>query len=772
MSPSTTHRLFVRTAAAAIVAAAGLASPALAQNWHWVATNGSWSQGGNWNPAVPPNPASIVNIGNTGPAANGTVSLTGSVQVAQLNITDGMTLRNEHRTVTVGGATTISGTNTVAGPFGLQQVYYSRLALDGVDGNSLITDDLLLSDSGRLDCSEQAFVSVGGQASTAGSARIGGVGYFNLNGAGITLLNGGALVAGGGAGLTFRNNNGGLFDLDGGSATGVLDLSTTGDAYMRFIGSTLADSFGGSILLTSGAQLVMDLTGGWTADNASEIILTTTPLIASGIIRGGPMTAAGTIQISGQGGWLHLNPASLTIQSTMDADIAANNFLEIDQDTSAVVNGGTFDINSDGTLSGGVAFHGPTTVHGGQFNMTVPDLSLAQLKFYGETTWDGTVSMTGNAGQYGDATVDGPTVINARRFVMSPSSSPNQTTWSINSGLVINAHAIGWTASSTWATINIAGGLLPKLTVNLDTPDDHWAALGDVNIVGSGSIFVTRIAGSKMHTTGSFTLVSGRAQVSADTYFLAGTVNIGPADAELRMLGDTIVAGAVTFNGQGWLRNGPGGDMTLSIDAELGQVGLRNEGRLAFGVNSIGTASVDRFTSDPTATLAIDIGGYSAGSQHDLMLVSGGGAALAGAIDVRLVSLGAGGFIPVVGDEFTVLTALGNVTGSFTANPVTESAGSLYHWTVLYNTHTVVLRLDGVTPAPCNDADVAGLGGTIGPDGQLTADDIVVFLNAFFAGNTVIADLAALGGAPVPDGAITPDDLVYFLARFFRPCDE
>ncbi|MGH7132754.1 MAG: GC-type dockerin domain-anchored protein [Phycisphaerales bacterium] len=776
MSASTTrHRISVRSAlpAAAIAVAAGLATPALAQNWHWNVANGSWPTAGNWLPAMPPPANANVFIGSTGAAANGTVTLAGlgGVQAVALNITDGMTLRNEHRPVTVAGATTISGTNTVAGPFGLQQVYYSRLALDGVDGNSLITDDLVLSDSGRLDCIDQAFVSIGDHISTAGLARIGGVGYFNLNGAVTTLANGGWLVPGPGAGLVFRNNNGGLFDLDGTSGGGVLDLSTDGEAYMRFIGSGLLDTFSGSIFMTSGAELDMDLTSGWAADSASEIVVTTTPLTALALIRGGPMSAAGSIQISGQGGWLHLDPASLTIQSTMDADIAANNFLEIDQDTPAVVNGGTFNIGNSGNLSGGVNFHGPTTMHGGQFNMTVPDLSMAQLKFYGDTTWDGTISMTGNAGQYGDATVSGPTVINARRFVMSPNSQPFQTTWSIDSGLVINAHGLGWTASSTWATINIGGGLLPKLTVNLDTPDDHWAALGDINIVGSGSIFVTRIAGSRMHTTGNFTLASGKAQVTSDTHFLAGSVNIGPASAELKMAGLTTVGSAVTFTGQGLLRNGSTGEMTLSIDTELGQVGLANEGRLNLGVTGIGTASVDRFTNAAGATWNVDIGGPNAGTQHDLLLVSGGNATLGGSLDVRLAAPGVP-FVPSIGDEFTILTALGNVSGSFTANPVTQSAGSLYHWSVIYNTHTVVLHLDGITPAPCNDADVAGLGGTIGPDGQLTADDIVVFLNAFFAGNTAIADIAGLGGAPGADGAITPDDLVYFLAKFFRPCDE
>lgn len=77
----------------------------------------------------------------------------------------------------------------------------------------------------------------------------------------------------------------------------------------------------------------------------------------------------------------------------------------------------------------------------------------------------------------------------------------------------------------------------------------------------------------------------------------------------------------------------------------------------------------------------------------------------------------------------------------------------------------------GYTPK-CNDADVAGLGGVPGADGQNTADDIVVYLQNFFGNVVAVADLVGLGGAPNPaDGAVTVDDLVYFLSQFFAPCN-
>ncbi|MGH7132611.1 MAG: DUF7453 family protein [Phycisphaerales bacterium] len=75
-----------------------------------------------------------------------------------------------------------------------------------------------------------------------------------------------------------------------------------------------------------------------------------------------------------------------------------------------------------------------------------------------------------------------------------------------------------------------------------------------------------------------------------------------------------------------------------------------------------------------------------------------------------------------------------------------------------------------VAGAICNVADVAGLGGAMGPDGQNTPDDLIAFLDAFFAGNLAIADIAGLGGSPTSDGQLTVDDLIRFLDQFFSPC--
>jgi outer membrane protein assembly factor BamB len=69
----------------------------------------------------------------------------------------------------------------------------------------------------------------------------------------------------------------------------------------------------------------------------------------------------------------------------------------------------------------------------------------------------------------------------------------------------------------------------------------------------------------------------------------------------------------------------------------------------------------------------------------------------------------------------------------------------------------------------CGLSDVAGPGQSIGPDNTLTADDIIVFLNWFFASDAR-ADVAGPGQSTTPDRQFSADDIIVFLNRFFAGC--
>jgi hypothetical protein len=69
----------------------------------------------------------------------------------------------------------------------------------------------------------------------------------------------------------------------------------------------------------------------------------------------------------------------------------------------------------------------------------------------------------------------------------------------------------------------------------------------------------------------------------------------------------------------------------------------------------------------------------------------------------------------------------------------------------------------------CGPSDVARAGPLVGPDGELTADDIIVFIGWFVNGD-IRADVARTGQQPLPDGEFTADDVIVFINRFIQGC--
>jgi hypothetical protein len=67
------------------------------------------------------------------------------------------------------------------------------------------------------------------------------------------------------------------------------------------------------------------------------------------------------------------------------------------------------------------------------------------------------------------------------------------------------------------------------------------------------------------------------------------------------------------------------------------------------------------------------------------------------------------------------------------------------------------------------DADVAGPNQSVGPDGTLTADDIIVFLGGDFASDAR-ADVAGPNQSATPDGQFTADDIIVYLSGYFAGC--
>lgn len=681
----------------ALLLAAGAAAPALAQDVHWNAASGIWDTAANWTPFGMPLPFENVFIGSHANAENATVwrDSVGVRHMGHLTITDGMTLRNNLGSFVVAGNTTLSGSNTVANGFGVLTTYASRLLIEPMKGTSLTTHNLTLSNGARIDLTGQAFATVNGVLNVGTDTRIGGVGFFNMNGAGTTLINNGRLRGLDGAGLAFRQNNGGLFDLDGTTGNGIIDVGAGFESYLRIVGTSLTDSFSSDIIISRSSRLDMDLTEGWTADaNSTITVLNDHFGDFPATIRGGAMTVAGDMELASS---LSIYAEALTIEPSARVHIEDGFFLGAGASgfTNTTINGGVFTMDPGSNI----ALHDQVTMRGGEFNMEPNEFgATGRFRIYEHSIWDGHVTINGLAEMFDHATVAGPTVIDADIFNMAASPFA-PTVWDINNAFVLNANALTQThGDRVVATFNISGGVLGSLTLNLSDPKAAWTMEGVMNLAGIGALPVTRVGGSRMIVEGDLNVKGGLVQVTADTDFQGASVDI-QSGSTLRMRGRTFVDEASTFLGEGTLRNGLGGIMDLAPGASLNQTGLTNDGLLTIGEHGLGMASVDRFSSTSSAVWEVDIGVTIMAATSDILLVNGT-ATLDGALHVALADLGAATVAPNVGDEFIILIALDGVSGTFTNDPVTIAGALTYEWDVIYNPHSVVLRLDNIVPAP------------------------------------------------------------------------
>ncbi len=699
----------------------GLATPAIGQDWEWNGLiNYSWSNGSNWSPFGPPPNDAHVYIGSIPSVENSFVNLDMFQTIAALDITDGMSLQTGTHRLIVSGDTLISGSNLVETEFGPVR-YDSRLYCGRADGLSFSTHNLTLEDGGEMTL-DYSYTRIYGALNIGADSAVRGNGYIGLFGTGATLVNNGYIQAmpNDAPNLWLQQANGGLYDLDGTTGAGRIGLATYSNitesgSKLRIDGTGLTDSFSSRISLASDSDLFMNLSNGWTADASSLIQVFAFPdLDKSSVIRGGAFTFAGQMDVSGVS-TNHFRVESDTFSLAPEARVDIGQHALVDfgaaAGTNVHVDGGTYTIAEDAKLR----FNGPTLVHGGAFTTADATGSGGRVEFAGPTTWAGNATFDGFVQQNGNATVSAISSINADRFDMDGSSG--STAWNVNNNLVVNAGELQSDGSDfVGGTLNIAGGFLSRLTMNVS--DGSWNSNADINLTGDNNLFITRLAGSNLLYSGDLSLQNGKAQISADTVLLgSSSLHLGSSSAALRMTGGTTIVGGSTISGDGMLLNAVSGEMVLRDKVDFNSVGLHNDGVLHIGEDAIqglmiGAVSVDRFTSAAEALLNISIGGYAAGAEHDLMLISGGSAAIDGLLNVDLVDLGSGVFRPHVGDEFTILTALDEVSGSFRDDPITQLGGSTYEWEVLYQSNAVVLRLENVVPTP-GSAALLGLGGLL-----------------------------------------------------------
>jgi hypothetical protein len=520
---------------------------------------------------------------------------------------------------------------------------------------------------------------------------------FNNNGVFRPGINGGLEIFQGGI---LENPPSGLIDLDGSAETGSIQFQQQ-FSQLEIAASGLTDSFSSTITMAPGSLLTMNITDGWSVDASGSISMSgfgNANNVAQ--INGDSLlTFGGTMTVGGNQGRLRVL-SDVTYGPTAAVNIGMTDGLQMTGSTT--VQGAQFTMGEGALL----AFDGPTSIQGGSFTTHSNNFADGFVAFNGPTNWSGNLTINGVARQNGTATVNAALggVINAD--ILDMDGATNNTTWNINSGLVVNAERISTGLNNSFhGTMSIGGGFSGKLTMNVGAGvPSRWTMAGEMNLSGNAfaAFPLERLAGSAVRITGDVN-VAHQVRMAADAEFSAGSsLNFASANSLVQLTGDTRINGATTVSGMGTLENGVGGSMLLGDGLILGQAGLNNRGLLLIG-DSAGVVSVDRFENFEAGTWLVEIGGMLAGTEHDLLIVGGGQALLDGFLEVDLIDLGLGNgvFTPEIGDTFTVLASLGDIQGTFLNSPITTLGPQQFHWDVIYNPQDVQLRLAAISvPEP------------------------------------------------------------------------
>ncbi len=600
---------------------------AIDKSWH--SDKGDWSSASKWTPLGVPLAGDVVYLGNLENVASQPVFLDIDDVVAGLHITDGMNLQMSGHSLRVTGETTVSGENFVLPD--LAQAT-SRIAVS--NGAALVdfeTDDLTVDDRGEIGLFDGGRLDVKGAFQVLQTASLEGAGEVHLKGAGTTFVNNGTVRASSLGPLELFQTGGGLYDLDG---AGGGTLTPSHDHFLAFHGDGLSDPFSGEIRLASNARLEMDLANGWAMDAQGKISLLGFGAGDPARIMGSSFELGGEVDFgAGAAGHLRVE-AETKLAATAQVDIPADGVLEFDGKT-AVATGAQLALESGGRLY----FDGATTLQGATFT------GDGQVIFHGPLTVSSTTTINAEI-----ADLDGRLELGVPQ------------THKLNAALTLNVADIELPGSQEGFghdTLEI-NGTLGRLTVNLNGGAKSWTVheSGTLDINGNNLFEGVHIAGSLMRLNGT-ALVNNLSRWDAPVD-VAGTLTLESAGTQLRLMsstGSTIRASA-EVSGPGQLVVGPPALLRLEQGANV-QTALRNDGRLELGV-PLGAALVSQFEQTDTGTLAVEIGGITPGTQHDVLQVADAAKA-AGRLEVSL----AGGFAPVHWNTFDVLTTTKGLAGTF-----------------------------------------------------------------------------------------------------------
>ncbi len=495
----------------------------------------------------------------------------------------------------------------------------------------------------------------------------------------------------------------GNFDWDGrgqaGSVNGTTIVNAGGALNIDVVSVDepgLNERYSGQITMNSGSIDVQNTDGQWEHQGQFDFNNTngTTPLLS-----GEQVLLTGNIDVGGTGPSRISAPAILAASSHVD--VAGGTILELNG-SSLVINGGNWSGN-------------------------------------GEVNLDAILT-----------TVTAATTVNMPNGTFDIDGSFMTDTLALNAPFTLNVQSLDsdFPMDQICNTVQInSAGLLD---INFTSADSSYIIDGtlDLNALG-GDFASTHLDGADVELAGTID-VNGNS-ISRARVDMSGSLNLG-AGSSFNLNGGTFsdanrVFNSVAFNGDGELVLFANRALRAEDGSSVG-VDLENRGFFEPGF-SIGMIDLlGNYRQTNSGTVTFELAG-SKSVQQD-MLSANGVAILDGSLMVKLIDEGNG--IPVldVGDEFTVLTANGGVSGQFDNAPVSIGVGEGYQWEVIYSPNDVTIRVDSIIPNLVL--------GDIDGDGAVTLLDVSPFVDAINSGVYIIqADLNCDGAVNLLDVSLFVD---------------
>lgn len=436
-------------------------------------------------------------------------------------------------------------------------------------------------------------------------------------------------------------------------------------------------------------------------------------------------TALGLITFAGDSYAISGNPVVLTDGISGAATGHGSSVINLDIELGQAQ---TFDASGSGIeLSGGLDLNGFPLILNAVYGIAL----------YGEVSGTGGITKNGAGllNRLGNNSYHGTTQINAGNAFISHGSGLGAS-GAGNGTIVASGATLGLaiTATTIPESITLSGTgvagfqgalamancptgcavsgpvtLADDASIRLILSTDRLALTAPVGETGGAHTLTTTGSGTLILSAGG-THTGGTRITQASKLQVDGAIgDVVFADGCGTLSGSGVVASITDLDGCGTIAPGAGiGVLTVSGDARF----------------------------HPYGSLDIELGGTTAGTQHDQLVVNG-------ALDLAgarwRVSL-TGGFVPVPGDQFTIIHSVGGVTGQFAQG--TGFTGSGVDYVITYHPDSVVVTVAAVRPLPLTVIK-AGSG-----SGSVTSSDGFIACGAgcahdYGAGTDALAYLSA-----------------------------